>query len=146
MNNIVEKEIDGIVYKASFRGMAYAYSLYEKYQEKGRNLARDNELFREILVSPKVGIDDFSDITSYSKVRDFLLDVATGRYYQKHRTGGIKDKVRNQWGCWRLIYCDMANFTYDEVFYRMNPQEIEEANVALDIVQEQIKKQSKKKR
>lgn len=40
----------------------------------------------------------------------------------------------------------MANFTHDYVFNHMTPQEIEEANIALDIVNDQIKKQSKKKR
>lgn len=146
MNNIVEQKIDGIVYQATFRGMAYAYSFYEKYKGKGQNLARDRALFDEILVSPEIGIDDFTDITSYSRVRDFLLDVATGRYYQKKSRGGSRQKVKEQWGCWRLVYCDMANFTFEEVFYRMNPQEIEEANIALDMVQAEIKKQSKRKR
>ena len=146
MNNIVEKEIDGIVYKASFQGMAYAYSFYEKYSKKGTSKARDNALFKEILISPKVEIDDFDDINSYSKVRDFLLEVVTGKYYQKQRRGSSRKKVKDLWGCWRLVYCDMANFTYDEVFHRMNPQEIEEANIALDIVQAEIKRQSKKKR
>jgi hypothetical protein len=40
----------------------------------------------------------------------------------------------------------MANFTYDEVFNHMTPQEIAKANIALDIVSAEIKKQSKKKR
>lgn len=39
----------------------------------------------------------------------------------------------------------MANFTYDEVFHHMTPQEIAEANIALDIVSQEIKKQMKKK-
>ena len=39
----------------------------------------------------------------------------------------------------------MANFDYNTVFNQMTPDEIEEANIALDIVQDQLKKQSKKK-
>lgn len=39
----------------------------------------------------------------------------------------------------------MANFDYNTVFNQMTPQEIEKANIALDIVNEQIKKQSKRK-
>lgn len=55
----------------------------------------------------------------------------------------LKQRVKKNWGAWRLIFCDMANFTYNEVFYHMTPQQIEEANIALDIVNEQIKKQTK---
>lgn len=40
----------------------------------------------------------------------------------------------------------MANFTYDEVFNQMLPQEIEEANIALDIIEAEIKRRQKKKR
>lgn len=58
----------------------------------------------------------------------------------------LKKRVRNNWAAWRLIYCEMANFTFDEVFHCMTPQEIEEANIALDIVNEEIKRQSKRKR
>jgi hypothetical protein len=47
---------------------------------------------------------------------------------------------------WRLVYCDYANFTYDEVFNRMTPQEIKSANIALDLIQEEIKKETKKKK
>lgn len=43
-----------------------------------------------------------------------------------------------------MVFCDMANFTHDYVFNHMTPQEIQEANIALDIVQKQIKSQTKK--
>ena len=56
----------------------------------------------------------------------------------------LRQKVKDNWACWRLIYCDIANFTYDEVFHHMTPQEISEANVALDIVEAEIKRKMKK--
>jgi hypothetical protein len=34
----------------------------------------------------------------------------------------------------------LGHFDYDTVFNQMTPQQIEEANIALDIVQEQSKK------
>lgn len=37
-------------------------------------------------------------------------------------------------------------FSYVDVFYKMTPQQIAEANIALDIQQEAEKKQMKKKR
>jgi hypothetical protein len=42
-------------------------------------------------------------------------------------------RVKDNWACWRLIFSDIGNFTYEQVFYRMTPQQINEANVALDI-------------
>ena len=38
----------------------------------------------------------------------------------------------------------MANFTYDYVFFHMTPQEIDEANIALDEVQKQLKRAGRK--
>lgn len=40
----------------------------------------------------------------------------------------------------------MGNFDYNTVFNQMTPQEIAEANIALDIVQEQIKKETRRKK
>ena len=40
----------------------------------------------------------------------------------------------------------MANFDYNTVFFQMTPQEIEEANIALDIVEEQLKNATKNKK
>ncbi|MGI6014366.1 MAG: hypothetical protein ACOX7K_08850 [Oscillospiraceae bacterium] len=41
---------------------------------------------------------------------------------------------------------DIGSFTYEEVFFRMTPQQINEANIALDIVEEANKKAAKRRR
>ena len=43
------------------------------------------------------------------------------------------------------MFCDYASFTYTEVFCQMNDDEVLEANAALDIVNQQVKSQIKKK-
>ncbi len=145
MNNIVEKEIDGILYKASYKGFAFSSLLDEQFKDDKSNLSLGEILFSEVLISPKVDIDDFTSLAAYIRVRDFLLEVASGNYQKKKSDAEIRRKVKEEWGAWRLVYCDMANFTFDEVFHRMTPQEIKEANIALDLIQAELKKQSKKK-
>lgn len=145
MSNIVEKEIDGVLYKAAFVDVAYAESLDEQFRNSKSSLSLGRKLFKDVLISPKVDIDDFDDMESYTRVRDFLLEVARGDFQRETRNSKLKQKVRSQWSMWRLVYCDLANFTYDEVFHKMTPQEIEEANIALDMVQAELKKNMKKK-
>lgn len=146
MNDIVKRKVDGKLYTATYKGVAYANSLKEQYEKNRSSLSLSEKLFNEVLISPKVDIDDFADMQSYLRVRNFLYEVSQGVFSkEKASKAALKRKVRKQWGCWRLIYCDMANFTYDEVFHRMSPQEIEEANIALDIVEELLKKKMKKK-
>ena len=143
MNNIVEKEIDGILYRASYKGIAFADKLEEHLKDTKSTLAFGEQLFKEVLISPKVEIDDFADMESYNRVRDFLIEVATGGFEKPQSQSKLKQKVRSQWSLWRLVFCDMANFTHEEVFHKMTPQEIEEANIALDIVFAEIKKKNK---
>ena len=148
---IVEKTIGGIVYRAQYKGLAFSSQLQDRCEtEDGKRLLQYDiarALFDEVLVSPKVTIDDFDSYSDFDEVYNFLFDVARGELGEKKRSRArLKREVLDDWACWRLIYCDMANFTYDEVFNRMTPLEIEKANIALDIVQAEIKKQTKKKK
>lgn len=52
--------------------------------------------------------------------------------------------MRNNWNAWRLVMAQRG-FDYQTVFYFMTPQEIDEANIALDIQIEAEKKALKKK-
>lgn len=45
---------------------------------------------------------------------------------------------------WRLVLSDISNFTFNEVFHQMTQDEIEEANIALDLQIEAINKSIKK--
>lgn len=141
---LVEKEIDGTIYKARFMGMAYAFSLQELSRGKSE-FELTETLFNEVLVSPKTEIDDFEDMDALEKVRSFLLDVALGNIHKPLSNSRMRRQVEEEWACWRLIYCDMASFDYNTVFYQMTPLEIEKANIALDKVYKEIKARQKKK-
>ena len=42
----------------------------------------------------------------------------------------LNQRVRSNWALYRLVF---SGFDYNTVFYQMTPQEIEMANIALDI-------------
>lgn len=61
----------------------------------------------------------------------------------------LKKRIRRNWGCWRLILSKDGAFdaeAYDYVFNRMTPQEVLEANLALDIIQKEMKKRARRRR
>lgn len=140
---LYKKTIDGIVYTARFRGISF----FLRYVNNPdiTQLQCAETLFKEVLVSPNVDIDDFEDLSTFNSVCQFLYEVAKGNGEKPIPKSELKRRVERDWACWRLIYCDMANFDYNTVFNQMTPQEIEEANIALDIIEAQIKKQSRKK-
>lgn len=49
--------------------------------------------------------------------------------------------MRENWALWRLVLSD-AGFDYGTVFYRMTREEIQEANVALDLQAEAMREQT----
>ena len=55
----------------------------------------------------------------------------------------LKKRVTNNWAYWRLVFSDIGNFTHDYVFNHMTPQEVLEANIALDKAIKQIESKSK---
>lgn len=57
----------------------------------------------------------------------------------------LKQRAKSKWKLWRLVFSD-GGFDYDTIFNKMTMDEIEEANAALDIYNEQLKKAMKKKR
>lgn len=56
----------------------------------------------------------------------------------------LKAQARENWACWRLILSEFG-FDYNTVFCQMTPNQIAEANIALDIYEEEVKKSMKKK-
>lgn len=147
MDYVVEKEIDGIVYRARFLGMSYALSIMDLVKDEKSQLKLAQRLFNDILVSPKMDIDDFADYYSFLNVHDFLLTVAVGEFSEKEPTSAqIKRKVREQWSLWRLVV-SQRGFDFQTVFGKpyMTPQDIREANTALDLQLEAEKKVAKKK-
>ena len=57
----------------------------------------------------------------------------------------LKKRVRNNFAAWRLVLSG-CGFDYNTVFNQMLPEEIEMANIALDMKIEAEKKAMKRKR
>ena len=140
----VKRVIDGVLYTAQYRGIKYANEISNYDATRQFDLA--GVLFREVLVSPKVDINDFSDMQTFTKVFEFLLDTATGNFDKKKTSAQIKQQARSNMACWRLIFSDISNLDYDTVFHQMTPEEIEEANAAFDMIQDAINKAAKRKK
>lgn len=140
-----QKEIDGIVYHAEFKGIAFSLYLDELIENGISKTKLAEILFKEVLVSPKVSIDDFADIKSFYKVFDFLFDVALGINGKKQSRAKIERKVRENWAYWRLVLSE--RFDFQTVFGKpfMTPQDVREANIALNMQIEADKKAVKKK-
>ena len=147
MNNIFEKEIDGVLYKAQFKGIAFSKELMDNANENNSHYQFGKILFEEVLISPKIGIDDFADIDAYNKVYDFLLNVAMGTAKKIPSKSKLKKKVEKEWGLWALVLSD-GSFDYSTVFGKpfMTPQDVEEANIALKLKYEAEKKAAKSKK
>ena len=128
-----QKEIDGILYKARFKGISFSLFLDEQLENGITKLQLAEILFNEILVSPKISIDDFSDINSFYKVLNFLINVALGINGKKQSTAKLKRKVDENWAYWRLVLSGRG-FDYATVFGKpfMTPQDVKEANIALN--------------
>ena len=145
MEQIIERVIDGKLYKARFKGMRYAYDLGNFMKKKRSTRQLTKILFDEILVNTDVKIDGFENLHALEEVRAFLLDVALGEFEDIPSERKIQNQVKEEWACWRLIYNDISSFDIDTVFNKMTPLEIKKANVALDIVIENINKKTNSK-
>lgn len=149
MSYIFKKCIDGVLYRAQFKGMAFAKELVDMCEDnKVSHLDISNVLFGEILVSPKIDIDDFDDIGAYTRVFNFLYNVAIGRFTEKHPSKAkLRMEVEEEWALWRLVLSE-SGFDFPTVFGKpfMTPRDIEKANIALDIKIDAEKKAAKRKR
>lgn len=145
----IKKVINGVEYTAVWKGINFSNENIKQCTIKNTNLLSTSKLakfvFDNIIINPKVDIDSFDDISEFSAVLDFGKSVLFGTFEDDKSKTKLKREIENEWGAWRLIFCDMANFDYDTVFNQLTPQEIQKANIALDIVNDQIKKSSKKK-
>lgn len=146
MSKIVEKVIDGELYTAQFKGMAYAYALRDRAKTELSEYRLTETLFSEILISPDVGIDDFADLDALDRVRSFLFDVALGNIEEIPSERKLKRKVTDEWSCWRLVFYENGAFDYNTVFNEMTPLEIEKANIAADRVITAQKRAARRKR
>lgn len=147
MSNIVEKEINGVVYRAKFNGVAYAIEFMECLKFCS-TLEIGQKLFKEVLISPKCTVDDFDCLSDYNEVHSFLLNVMQGNIAEKKLSQSqLKRRAKENWAYWRLIYESEGAISYQTVFGKpyMTPQDVGEANAALDLVAEARKKAAKKR-
>lgn len=147
MSNIVERKINGIVYKAQFKGIAHAIQFMEQVDIDDSTVITAEKLFDEVLISPPTTIDDFDSIEEFYEVYDFLLDAVQGNVTNgRNSKSRIKKKVKENWGLWRLVLSNRG-FDYQTVFGKsyMTPQDVIEANIALDMQIEAEKNAAKKK-
>ena len=133
MNDIiVEQEIDGVIYKARYLGVGYSMSLNDRLANENSSAQLANILFDEVLVSPKMEVDDFTDIDAFSKVFSFLISVVNGNTGKPMSNARLKRRATEEnWALWRLV---LSGVSFQAVFGKpfMTLQDIKEANFALD--------------
>lgn len=138
----VTKTINGIEYTAVWKGMQYGKQMLEYCRIGDGNILSDTKVaaivFSEIIISPKVSIDDFEDMKELCEVLEFGKSVLFGWYWSKPKAA-LKREVENDRHLWRLIFNDISSFSYNDVFNIMTPDEIAKANIALDITSEKIR-------
>jgi hypothetical protein len=146
----IRKIINGVEYTAVWKGYNYTTRRINDCLTKDKKRYSNSKLsaviFDEIIIDPKVTVDDFDDLQTFNEVLEFGKSVLFGDF-EKKSTAKLKTEVlKEEWDYWRLVFCDIANFDYDTVFNQMTPQQVKKANIALDIVNEEINKKSKKKK
>lgn len=147
---IIKKTINGVEYKAVWRGMAYTIECMEKCKIKGTDILSPDKLseivFDNIIVSPKVSVDDFGDMETFSEVFEFGKSVLLGTFEKEKTKSQLKKRATENWNLWRLVLSERG-FDFRTVFGKpyMTPNDILEANIALEMQIEAEKKAAKKK-
>lgn len=146
---IYEKEIEGVVFKARYRGFETGNRIQETCTFEDSNIISRQKLaeclFREIFIEPEnLDLDYFdrfeNSLDVLDEVINFGIDAMFGRTGRALTDRELKVKVKDDWAAWRLVLSDIGNFTHDYVFHHMTPQEIREANIAIDKVYKDMKK------
>ncbi len=81
-----KKEIDGVTYTAQFNGISECLKMFDECKDSNgniNNLELGEYVCENVIVDPKVKIDDFEDITTYNKVVKWGLNVAQGKFRDK---------------------------------------------------------------
>ncbi len=127
--------------------MAYAVEISEISSAENSKFKTAKKLFKEVLISPKVTIDDFDTLSEFDEVFYFLLDVAQGNITEEIMSESqLKKRARKNWPLWRLVLSNRG-FSYQTVFGKpyLSQQDVIEANFALDMQIEAEKKAARKK-
>ena len=138
---VFEKEIEGVKFKACFKGIAEGNKIQEACLIEGTGMINTYKLaemlFEKIFIEPENLTFEFFDLFEdpvgvLEQVVAFGAGVMQGKGEEELSDRELKAKIKSEWGAWRLILSDMGNFTHDYVFNHMTPQEIREANLAID--------------
>lgn len=149
---IFEKEIAGVKFKARYSGITKSAEIQEACLIEGTDIINTYKLaqvlFENVFIEPREldfeYFDGFDDpVRVLEDVIAFGVRAMQGKSESELTDRELRAKISSEWGAWRLIFSDMGNFTHDYVFHHMTPQEIREANLALDRVIKQLNRRSK---
>ena len=83
---IRKKEIDGVTYTAQFNGISEFLKMIDECKDANGNnspLELGEYICENIIVDPKIKIDDFENLDTYNKVIKWGLNVAQGKFRDK---------------------------------------------------------------
>lgn len=90
------KEINGVTYTAQFSGLSVAMKAVDQSYIEGTGNTSTEKLtgyiLENVIVDPKVGIDDFDDMDTLNKVVRFGQDVMQGKFRDGKELPGDKGK------------------------------------------------------
>lgn len=92
---VVEKEINGTLYKAQFSGLSCALNItdncYIKGSENRSSLKMSNDILEKIIVEPSgLTVDSFDTIDELNDVIEFGRDVMQGKFRKETDKGRTK--------------------------------------------------------
>lgn len=92
----VEKEINGVKYKAQFNGISQALKCVDETYIEGTGVTSTEKLaqyiFDHVIVEPKVTIDDFETVEEMKAVLKFGQEVMNGKFRNEVVENGVKAK------------------------------------------------------
>lgn len=92
----VKKEINGVVYTAQFNGMSAALKAVDSSYIDGTNTVSSYKisqyLLENVIVDPKVTIDDFACAEDLNEVTQFAQEVMQGNFREEAKQEGTTAK------------------------------------------------------
>ena len=94
----VKKEINGTTYTAQFNGISAALEAIDNTYIEGTNNTSMKKLSKylleNVIVDPKVSVDDFESMDEFNEVIAFAREVMQGDFRDKKDTGADKAKSK----------------------------------------------------
>lgn len=93
---VVEKEINGKVYKAQFNGLSAALKGADMCTDKDGKVSLEKTadyIFKYVIVEPKMTVDDCESLEELNEIVAFGTQVANGNYPHEN---GLRDKEKGE--------------------------------------------------